>query len=85
LENAGDAKALPLSKKSLSNGLCLLRFDDFQGDGIAAGIDEVTAIETSAARKVAWPDEVQLLQHSWSGNDELGVRWPVTHMELFTP
>src|SRR3989304_7609108 len=57
LEKAGDAQTLPLCKKCLTNGLCLLGRENFQGNGVAVGINEMAVVETDSTPQIARPDE----------------------------
>ncbi len=85
LQKPRHTKALPLSKKSLADGLCLLSFKDFQGHGIAIGIDEMAAVKANTAGEVTRPDKVQLLQCTRMNNRELGICWPGTSTWVFSP
>jgi hypothetical protein len=66
LEEPRHAQALPLSKKSPADRLCLLGFNDFEGHSVAIGVDKMAAVKANTAGEITGPDKVQLLQITWA-------------------
>ena len=85
LEKAGNTKASPLSKKCLTNGLCLLGRENFQGNGVAVGIDKMAVVEADSTPKIAWSDKVQLVKYSWLGSGDLRIQRSMVCTSLIAP